>query len=287
MEKVTKENAKTKSKIDTKKESKTTATTKSTKNTNKTYNTKLIKAKSTKASEKKSETKTDVKAKVSKGSTAKKATTKKAQTTKAVAKKKLDNQPKLKIDILEYYDLPYRYNQTVVKLLFQTPTTLFVYWDITDGDRQRYIKDYGENFFNNTRPVLIVHNETKNYTYELDINDFANSWYLTVPDADCKYVIELGRRPNNNEISIPNDYLYITSSNQLDAPNDKILFEPKDGIITYKNAKTHKLSTKEFGSITFMKNLSDMYSLYSELYDNEFLDDFKYHSFRNPSSGIR
>ena len=61
----------------------------------------------------------------------------------------------------------------------------------------------------------------------------------------------------------------------------------KNGIITYKNAKTYKLSTKDFGSISFMKNLSDMYSLYSELYNNDFLDEFKYHSFQNPSSGIR
>ena len=30
--------------------------------------------------------------------------------------------------IAEYYDLPYRYNQTIVKLLYQTPTTLFIYW---------------------------------------------------------------------------------------------------------------------------------------------------------------
>ena len=314
MEKVTKENTKTKSKIDTKKETKPKATTEAVKETKNTADTKLKKdkstvseKKSTKTSKKDSKTKTVAKAKVSKASTNKKATaktsskkasskevkptkktnTKKAKTTKAVAKKALDNQPKLKVDILEYYDLPYRYNQTVVKLLFQTPTTLFVYWDITDKDRQNYVEKYGENFFNNTRPVLIVHNETKNYTYELDINDFANSWYLTVPDADCKYVIELGRRPNNNEVNIPDDYIYITSSNQLNAPNDKILFEPQDGIITYKNAKTYKLSTKDFGSITFMKNLSDMYSLYSKLYNNEFLDEFKYHSFKNPSSGIR
>jgi len=289
MEKVTKENTKTKKtkiKLDTDKKKKTSTTSKKTA-------TKKDSSKVSKKTTKASATKSNV-TKVDKKSTKKTSTKKEAskdirpaKTTKSVAKKKLDNEPKMKINILEYYDLPYRYNQTVVKLLFQTPKTLFVYWDITDKDRRCYIEEYGENFFNNTRPVLLVHNETKNYTFELDINDFANSWYLTVPDADCKYIIELGRRPNNSDVNLPNDYLYIASSNRLDAPNDKILFDPPSGLITYKNAKTHKLSTKDFGSISFMKNLSDMYSLYAELYNNEFLDEFKYHCFKNPSSGVR
>ena len=49
-----------------------------------------------------------------------------------------------------------------VKILYQTPDTLFVYWDIADSDRENYIKHYGENFFNITRPVLIVQNDTGN-----------------------------------------------------------------------------------------------------------------------------
>ena len=48
---------------------------------------------------------------------------------------------------VEYYDLPYRYNETTVKILAQTPTTLFIYWDISDMDRASYIQKYGEDFF--------------------------------------------------------------------------------------------------------------------------------------------
>ena len=90
-------------------------------------------------------------------------------------------------EVVEYYDLPYRYNETVVKILYQTPNTLFVYWDISDSDRENYIKQYGEDFFNITRPVLIVHNYTMNYSFEIPINDFANSWYLHVNDSKCNY----------------------------------------------------------------------------------------------------
>ena len=38
--------------------------------------------------------------------------------------------------ILEYYDLPYKYNKTVIKALAQNPNTLFVYWEISDEDIQ-------------------------------------------------------------------------------------------------------------------------------------------------------
>ena len=36
----------------------------------------------------------------------------------------------------EFYDIPYTYNETTVKVLAQNPTTLFVYWDISDNHRQ-------------------------------------------------------------------------------------------------------------------------------------------------------
>ena len=107
-----------------------------------------------------------------------KSTTKKS-TSKSTTKKSTSRAKKItassnltrKIEILEYYDLPYRYNQTIVKVLAQTPTTLFVYWDISDADRAHYVKTYGENFFNDTKPVLVIHNITMNYSYEIDIDD--------------------------------------------------------------------------------------------------------------------
>ena len=51
------------------------------------------------------------------------------------------------VSIIEHYELPYRYNETIVKILYQTPNTLFVYWDISDKDRKKYLEQYGENFF--------------------------------------------------------------------------------------------------------------------------------------------
>ena len=64
--------------------------------------------------------------------TATKKTTSKTATTKKLTKKSVSKKttPKIEekkfIDVPEYYDLPYRYNQTTVKVLYQNPTTLFV-----------------------------------------------------------------------------------------------------------------------------------------------------------------
>lgn len=92
--------------------------------------------KNTTSSNKKIENKIEPKNKVSK-----KATTKKT------AKKSKSKSDIKKPEILEYYDLPYRYNQTIIKVLAQTPTSLFIYWDISDEDRTNLENQYGKNFF--------------------------------------------------------------------------------------------------------------------------------------------
>lgn len=208
-----------------------------------------------------------------------KTTTKKATDSnkKVVSRKKTPSKKQTnKINVLEYYDLPYRYNQTVVKMLAQTPKTLFVYWDISDIDRENYIKQYGNDFFEKTKPVLIIHNTTMNYTFEIDINDFANCWYFDINDEKCEYSVELGRRPKENNINIPNDYLYITSSNKIESPNGHILFEKNQKTIFFRNVKTNQTYSKEFASFEFMKYLGRIYNLhdmYKKIYkENEILN---------------
>ena len=148
-EKATKKATSTTAKKDTKKIATTKKTTTKTSTVKKTSTTK--KAATTKKS------KTTKKVTTTKTTTTK--TTKSRKTTKEILPEEITASTDLtkKIEILEYYDLPYRYNQTVVKVLAQTPTTLFIYWDISDDDRNRFVEQYGEDFFNNTKPVLVIH----------------------------------------------------------------------------------------------------------------------------------
>lgn len=214
--------------------------------------------------------------------------TKKSNSKKTVSSKKESvkrKQTNKKVEIVEYYDLPYRYNETVVKVLAQTPTTLFVYWDISDDDRKKYIKQYGEYFFNNTKPVLVIHNKTKNYNFEVDINDFANSWYLHSMDSNCDYEIELGRRPINKYVNISNNYLYITTSNEMESPNDHILFDELSHFVYFKNIKTNEL-VKKTTNLTLLNKIckiSSVMEFYKKLYPEQTID-FDRLDFKNPSS---
>ena len=188
--------------------------------------------------------------------------------------------------VLEYYDLPYKYNKTVIKALAQNPNTLFVYWEISDEDVQSIKDKYGENFFYVTKPVLIIHNLTNKYSFEVDINDFANNWYIHVNDTKCQYVVELGRRPKDGEINnLPDNYLYVTSSNMIESPNDHVLFYDSEAYrkVKFKNIHTNKYTIKVIKP--FLKNI---YELYKSLHlDKENISfDFKNPSSQNPTSNV-
>ena len=251
-----------------------TRTTKSSAAKTSTRASKSAAGKSTKSSTSKS-TKTATKSTASKKSKTV-ASTKTSSSVKKASAKKTQNSKK--VSIVEYYDLPYRYNQTVVKVLAQTPTNLFVYWDIADSDREIFKKEYGYDFFDKTRPVLIVHNETMNYAFEVDINDFANSWYLHVNDANCDYKIELGRKPIYNYVQrevgeleqkdlnsdfnkypskpIDKDYFYVTISNDIDAPNNHILAEDYNkpiNSVLIRNIKSNTEYTKNIDNLPISK----------------------------------
>ena len=233
------------------------ATTKST--TQKvTTRSKATKGSATKKSSSKTTKKTSTKT-----STASK-TTKTAKTTKATKNKSITSQ-------VEYYDLPYRYNETVVKILAQTPTTLFIYWDIADTDRKNFTQKYGDDFFEKTKPVLVVYNKTMNYHFEVEINDFANSWYLHVNDANCDYSVELGRRPYEAQSPIEN-YVYVTTSNDMEMPNNRILLDRLGKTVFFKNIKNNFVEEKEISSLSFIKSLGkvyDIYEIYKEIYKEE------------------
>ena len=218
-----------------------------------------------------------------KSANSKTSTSKAANTRKSASKNKTSSSTQVAskriVSSVEYYDLPYRYNETTVKILAQTPTMLFIYWDISDKDRASYVEKYGNDFFNTTNPVLIVTNKTMNYTFEVEINDFANSWYLHVNDADCDYSIELGRRPVYPSSGIDN-YVHISTSNDMEMPNNHILFDKLGKSIFFKNVKNNFVEEKDISSISFIKNLGKVYHIY-ELYKEMYKDEINIEELNN------
>lgn len=249
----------------------------------------------------------------SKSSRSTKTTTKSTKTNTTKTTKKSTSKKEITkstVSVVEYYDLPYRYNQTIVKVLAQTPTNLFVYWDIADSDKENFKKQYGYDFFEKTRPILVVHNKTMNYAFEVEINDFANSWYLHVNDANCDYKIELGRKPVYNYIKheigeeeqkdknsefnkypskpIDKDYFYITISNDIDSPNNHILAEDYNKPISQilvRNVKSNSEYTKNIDNLPISQHLNKLYDIkeiYKKLFEENTIQSF--YDLSNPSS---
>ena len=236
-----------------------------------------------KSSTKKATTAAKSKTPAKKASTVKKSTKKETvkktepSVSKKSSRKKVSNAKSKEIKFQsEYYDLPYMYNRTIVKVLAQTPKMLFIYWEISEDDRAIFKKLYGENFFNHTKPVLIVYNDTMNYSFEVEVDDFANSWYLHINDANCEYHVELGRKPipnihqYNQPIYIPY-YVYVTSSNEMTSPNNTIMFDSNLKTIRFRNVKTGEVTEKDIMQFTFITNVGifNIRDLYKFLLPNE------------------
>ncbi len=252
-----------------------------TKSTTKPKTTKKVST----TTSKKTTTKTTVSTAKKKVTTKKETVSKKKTSTTKKAVQKKTTQKK-KVEILEYYDLPYRYNQTIIKVLAQTPTNLFIYWDISDTDRKNLKKLYGNNFFETTRPILIIHNDTLGYSFEVEINDFANSWYLHVADSKCDYRIELGRRPIVKNKELKTDYIHVTTSNEIESPNDRVLFDNNQKMVYFRNVKNGKQTEKQISSISFIRNMGkiyNIYDLYKAMYQEENIEEI--FDLSNPSSG--
>ena len=269
----------------------------------KTTTTKVAKTKTTKAAPKKVATSTPKKVEAKKTTTkkteakkvttAKKAPVKKAATKKATTKTtKKASTPKKKeatkrkninpvSNMVEYYDLPYRYNLTNVTVLAQNPETLFVYWDISDEDRAKLTLEYGEHFFDDTYPVLIVHNLTTGVSKEISIDDFANNWYIDVENSKCKYKVELGRRPKQHQSTVTKEYLNVTDSNTIEIPNDHVLFFKNYDMIYFTNIKTGQKVGK---IINLQKDQENINAIYKDYDLEEFGDVKDRFDFSNPSS---
>lgn len=178
----------------------------------------------------------------------------------------------------EYYDIPYTYNDTTVKILAQNPHTLFIYWDLSEKDRQEYIDKYGKDFFYKTKPYLIIKNESNGKSFDVEINDFANSWYVNVLDSYCKYTARLCRKVINNDIPLIKDnFLHIASSNIIEIPNDHVIFNDVPRNVVFFNTKTQESYTQTIDEVLidneFRKAFSKIYSKYKNTKKEDLLKD--------------
>ena len=125
----------------------------------------------------------------------------------------------------EYYELPAKYNQTVIRLLVQSPTRMFVYWEVS-SDSIKMFSDKSLNYSDCT-PVLKITNITKNYSYTIPVDPYANNYYIDVEDSGCDYKVELGRTTKDQYVNIyTSNHATVPSSSPLHqaGATDDVLF---------------------------------------------------------------
>lgn len=126
----------------------------------------------------------------------------------------------------EYYELPSKYNKTIVRLLVQSPTRMFVYWEV-DEDSIKYFESTKMNY-SSARPVLKVKNITMNYSYDIPIDPFTNNYYIDVKDPDCEYQVELGRVQNDT-------FVNLYTSNSATVPRSNPMYVGDSEEVVYRN----------------------------------------------------
>ena len=89
-------------------------------------------------------------------------------------------------------------------------------------------------------------------------------------------------------MDIPNNYLYVTSSNEIDAPNDHVLFDKNLKTVYFKDVKTNIISAKDITSLSFLRNMGKIYNIYdlhSDFNKNNWLNSEHWQmDLQNPSS---
>lgn len=125
----------------------------------------------------------------------------------------------------EYYELPAKYNQTMIRLLVQSPTRMFAYWEVSDETIKAFSKN--QSNYSDCTPALKITNLTMNYSYTIPVDPYANNYYIDVEDSGCDYKVELGRFSRNkfiniytsNQATVPTNHPHLLTSS-----TDDILF---------------------------------------------------------------
>ena len=120
--------------------------------------------------------------------------------------------------------LPVKFGENCIALLARDPNCLYVYWEITEETKNRFLQDFGQEFLGRSVPVLKVTNISASESFYVRINDFSNNWYINVPDPNSLYVVEIGRRISEHFfVSMLNSNCIVTPGNSL-SPNTAAYF---------------------------------------------------------------
>jgi len=114
-------------------------------------------------------------------------------------------------------DLPTSYGETGITAVIRDPEWLFVYWEVSDGDRERVGLPRGAH----NRPLVLrlVHLKPTDLSEDpakpptiVPVNDSVSSWYVKVPAAGRIFTVELATYSERGDLVV------IARSEPVEAP---------------------------------------------------------------------
>ncbi len=113
-------------------------------------------------------------------------------------------------------DLPQEYGETRIVLQTRDPHWAWVYWEFSSIERKKVEDELGAFEFAHTKLFLKVFNKTMNYSFDVNLPDICDNWYLSLNDSDCDYYVQLC-------LNVPTTGIRVLATSELiHLPTDKV-----------------------------------------------------------------
>jgi len=136
----------------------------------------------------------------------------------------MDRKEQIINNMIAKWELYDEYGADRLVLLVRDPYWIFAYWEITPEKNQNAWFSIPEPERHNARKVLRVYDVTgidfngfnANSSFDIELNDWANNWYINVPASGCSYCADIGIRKGDGH------FLLMLRSNFVSTPPDTI-----------------------------------------------------------------
>jgi hypothetical protein len=113
-------------------------------------------------------------------------------------------------------ELPAEYGDTRIVIQARDPHWAWVYWEYSTIEQKKLEVELGAFEYAHTSLFLKVFNVTYDYSFEIDLPEKCDNWYLSLNDSNCEYYVQLC-------IRIPSVGVRILATSQIiKLPNDKV-----------------------------------------------------------------
>jgi hypothetical protein len=144
------------------------------------------------------------------------------------------------------------YNETYIRALPRDPEWVYIYWETQSGSVDALRNQMGHENYSSSKRILrllditdIDYNGSNAWShYDTEINQFANNWYLRIPEPGRSYVLELGHLAANG------GFYLIIRSNVFSAPRGGISEQTDETWKTVGAVEPARSSGKEVKTVT-------------------------------------